>query len=89
MLKTLSRITDRDIYKITKSPEEYSTSKIKIKEIGEKIIPLNEYENAIIDFDDILGSANGRHVDQFLIRGRHNNSFIIYHNRILIYQKEL
>ena len=58
MLKILSRISDRDIYIITKSPpEQYTNSKIKIKEICDEIKPLNEYENGIIVFDDILGSS--------------------------------
>ena len=74
MLKILSRIPDRDIYIITKSPpEQYTNSKIKIKEISDEIKPLNEYENGIIVFDDILGSSNSRFIDQFFIRGRHNN----------------
>ena len=48
MLKTSQR-PDRDIYIITKSiPEKYYNSKNKIKEIGEEIKSLNEYENAII-----------------------------------------
>ena len=66
MLKILSRISDRDIYTITKSPpEQYTDSKIKIKEISDEIKPLNEYENGIIVFDDILGSSNSRFIDQF------------------------
>ena len=74
MLKILSRISDRDVYIITKSPQEqYTNSKIKIKEIDDEIKPLNEYENGIIVFDDILGSSNSRFIDQFFIRGRHNN----------------
>ena len=36
-------------------PVQYSTSELKIKEIGEEIKPLKECENAIIDFYDILG----------------------------------
>ena len=61
MLKILSRMIDRDIYIITKSPpEQYTISKIKIKEISDEIKPLNEYENGIIVFDDILGSSNSR-----------------------------
>ena len=49
MLKTLSRMPDRDIYIITKSPpEQYTNSKIKIKEISDEIKPLNEYEHGII-----------------------------------------
>ena len=79
MLKILSRITDRDIYIITKSPpEQYTNSKIKIKEISDEIKPLNEYENGIIVFDDILGSSNSKFIDQFFIRGRHNNLDIYY-----------
>ena len=79
MLKTLSRIPNRDIYIITKSPpEQYTNSKIKIKEISDEIKPLNEYENGIIVSDDILGSSNSRFIDQFFIRGRHNNLDIYY-----------
>ena len=79
MLKILSRISDRDIYIITKSPpEQYTNSKIKIREISDEIKPLNEYENGIIVFDDVLGSTNSRFIDQFFIRGRHNNLDIYY-----------
>ena len=79
LLKILSRISDRDIYIITKSPpEQYLNSKIKIKEINDEIKPLNEYENGIIVFDDILGSSNSTFIDQFFIRGRYNNLDIYY-----------
>ena len=79
MLQILSRISDRDIYIINKSPpEQYSKAKIKIKEINDEIKPLNEYENGIIDFDDILGSTNSRFMNQFFIRGRHNKLDIYY-----------
>ena len=79
MLKILSRISDRDINIITKSPpEQYTNSKIKIKEISDEIKPLNEYENGIMLFDDILGSSNSRFIDQFFIRGLHNNLDIYY-----------
>ena len=79
MLKILSRISDRDIYIITESPpEQYSNSKIKVKEISDEIKSLNEYENDIIVFDDILGSSKSRFIDQFFIRGRHNNLDIYY-----------
>ena len=79
MLKILSQMIDRDICIITKSPpEQYTTSKIKIKEITDEIKPLNEYENGDIVFDDILGSSNSKFIDQFFIRGRHNNLDIYY-----------
>ena len=64
---------------ITKSPpEQYSSSKIKIKEIGEEIKPLKEYEKAIIVFADNLGSTNSRYIPQFFIRGRHSNLDVYY-----------
>ena len=91
MLKILSRIPNRDIYIITKSPpEQYTNSKIKIKELNDEIKPLNENENGIIVFDDSLGSSNSRFIVQFFIKGRHNNLdlYIIHHNPILICQKE-
>ena len=79
VLKFLSRTPDRDIYIITKSPpEQYSNSKIKNKEIGEEIEPLDEYENAIIVFDDILGSSNSKYTDQYFIRSRYNNLDMYY-----------
>ena len=79
MLKILSRIPNRDIYINTKSPpEQYSNSKIRIKELSVEIKPLSEHENSIIVFDDILGSSNSRFIDQFFIRGRHNNLDIYY-----------
>ena len=79
MLEILSRIPDRDIYRITNSPpEQYTNSKIKIKETSDEIKPLNEYENGILVFDDILGSSNSRFIDQFFIRGQHNNLDIYY-----------
>ena len=79
MLKFLSRIPDRDFCIITKSPtEQYTKSKIKIKEISDENKPLKEYENGIVGFDDILGSSNSRFIDRFFIRGRHNNLDIYY-----------
>ena len=79
VLKILSRILNRDIYIITKSPpEKYSNSKIKTKEIGDEIKPLNEYENCAIVFDDILGSTNSNYIDRYFIRGRHNHLDIYY-----------
>ena len=73
-LKILSRIIDQDIYIITKlPPEQYSSSKIITKQIGEENKPLNEYKSANIVFDDNLCSSNSKYINQFLIRGRHNN----------------
>ena len=51
---------------------------MKIKEIGEEIGPSKANKKSIIVFDDILGSSNGRCMDQFFIRGRHNNLDLHY-----------
>ena len=77
MLKILSRIPDRDVYITFRSPpEQYTNSKIKVNEISDEIKTLNEYKNGIIVLDYILGSSNSRFIDQFFIRGRHNNLHI-------------
>ena len=55
------------------TPEQYSYSKIRIKEISDEIKPLSEYENGIIVFDDILGSSSSRFIDQFFLSRRHKN----------------
>ena len=79
ILKILSRIPNRDIYIIAKSPpDQYSNSKIEIEEISDEIKPVSEYENGIIVFDDILGSSESKFIDQYFIRGRHNNLDIYY-----------
>ena len=91
MLKILSRKPHRSIYLFTKSLlEQCSKSKMKTKEIGEKIKPLSEYKNAIIVFDDILGTSTSKIKGQFFIRGSHNNfDNFICRNSILIYQKDV
>ena len=80
MKKFLSRVPpERNIYIIIKSPpEQYSNSKIKLREISDEIKPLNKYENAVIVFDDVLGSSNSNYIDQFFIRGKHNNLDVYY-----------
>ena len=79
ILKILSRTPDRDFYIITKSPpEQYSNSKIKIKEISDKIKPLRNYANGIIVLDDVLGLSNKRLLDQYIIGGRHIDLDIFY-----------
>ena len=87
MLKILSRIQlDRYLYMITKSPPEQSSFfKIKIKEIGEEIKPLYEYENGIIVFDDVLGLSNSRDIDKFFIRGLYNNLDIYFFIEIALW----
>ena len=43
-----------------------------MKKIGEKIKPLNEYENSVIGFDDFLGSSTCKYLDQFFVRDLEN-----------------
>ena len=88
MLKVITRIPNRYIYIITKSPpEQNSNSKIKIKEISDEIKPLNYYEKAIIFFDDNLGPSSSKFIPRIFIRSRHTN-LDIYLNPILTCQKE-
>ena len=52
-------------------PEKYY--KMKVKAIGEKIEPLIEYKNNVIVFEDYFGSPNSERIDQFFVRGTHDN----------------
>ena len=73
MFEILSRLPDRDIYIITKSPsEQYSNSKNKVTENDEEIKHLSEYKNTIMVFDDNLVSSICKYIHQFFKRGRHN-----------------
>ena len=74
LLRFFSRLTDRDVYIFTKlTPEQYSKSQIKLKEVREEMKPLIAYENAVIVFDVILGTTTSEFIDQFFKGGRHNN----------------
>ena len=81
MLKFLPRIPERHVYLITKStPEQYSNSRSKIKEIGDFLNLRTNMKklSQVTVFDDILGSLKSRYIDHFSIRGRHNNLEILY-----------
>ena len=65
-----SRLPDKDFYIISKlPPEQYFDCKIKTKEIGDKIKPLNENKIGIIVFDDFLGTPKNKNIDQFFKSG--------------------
>ena len=49
-----------------------------MKEISDEIEPLSEYQNAFIVFDDIIRSSNSKLVNQYFIRGQHNDLDIYY-----------
>ena len=63
------------IFIITKSLNQYS--KIKAQ-TSDEIQPLNEYENSVVVFDDMLLSKRESNIDLFFTRGRHNNIDIYY-----------
>ena len=50
----------RFLYNHQISSRRVSNFKIKIKEINEEIKLLNEYENAILVFDEFLGTSRGK-----------------------------
>ena len=82
MWKFFSRILDKDFYIINKSPpEQYSKTKIKIKEKSFEFKPLNEYENDMVVFDNNLGSSSSKFLNQFCIRGRNKNLDIYYQSQ--------
>ena len=63
------------IFIITKSINQYP--KIKAQ-TSDEIQPLNEYENSVVVFDDMLLSKQESNIDLFFTRGRHNNIDIYY-----------
>ena len=63
------------IFIITESLNQYP--KIKAQ-TSDEIQPLNEYENSVVVFDDMLLSKQESNIDLFFTRGRHNNFDIYY-----------
>ena len=63
------------IFIITKSLNQYS--KIKAQ-TSDEIQPINEYENSVVVFDDMLLSKQESNIDLFLTRGRYNNIDIYF-----------
>ena len=63
------------IFIITKSLNQYPNIKAQT---SDEIQPLNEYENSVVVFDDMLLSKQESNIDLFFTRGRHNNIDIYY-----------
>ena len=63
------------IFIITKSLNQYP--KIKAQ-TSDEIQQLNEFENSVVLFDDMLLSKQESNIDPFSTRGRHNNIDIYY-----------
>ena len=63
------------IFIITKSINQYTNIKAQT---SDEIQPLNEYENSVVVFDDMLLSKQESNIDLFFTRWHHNNIDIYY-----------
>ena len=63
------------IFIITKSLNQYPKFKAQT---SDEIQPLNEYENSVVVFDDMLLSKQESNIDRFFTRGRHYKTDIYY-----------
>ena len=63
------------IFIITKSLNQYPNIKAQT---SDEIQPLNEYENSVVVFDDMLLSKQESNIDLFFTRGRHKKLDIYY-----------
>ena len=59
------------IFLITKSLSHYPNIKAQT---SDEIQPLNEYENSVVVFNDMLLSKQESNIDLIFTRGRHNNN---------------
>ena len=67
------------IFIITKSINQYPNIKAQT---SVEVQPLENYENSIVVFDDMLLSTQENNIDLFFNRGRHNNNDIYYISQI-------
>ena len=63
------------IFIITKSLNQYPNINAQT---SNEIQPLENYENSVVVFDDMLLSKQESNIDLFFTRGRHNNIDIFY-----------
>ena len=75
LMKHILSQKQEPIFIITKSLNQYP--KIKAQ-TSDEIQPLNEFENGVVVFDDMLLSKQESNTDLFFTRGRHNNIDIYY-----------
>ena len=74
MLKVLEKIDNkRPIHIITRSPNQYSNYKTTTE-----IKPINKYKGSVVIFDDMLGAKNSSQIDDFFLRGRHEDLDVYY-----------
>ena len=75
MLSLLKDKNPDDVYIICKTDNQYSS---KFHNQSREILPLEDYGNKTIVFDDMLGSKEAKDFDAFFTRGRHQNLDIYY-----------
>ena len=69
MLKKLEKKGNkRPIHIITPSPNQYPNYKT-----SDEIKPINKSKGSVVIFDDRLGAKNSSQIDEFFIRGRHED----------------
>ena len=74
MLKVLEKIGDqRPIHIINRSPNQYLNYKT-----SNEIKPIHKYKGSVVIFDDMLGAKNSSQIDEFFMRGRHENIDVYY-----------
>ena len=74
MLKVLEKIgKKRPIPILSRSPNQYPNYKT-----SNEIKPINKYRRSVVIFDDLLGAKNSSQIDEFLTRGRHEDSDVYY-----------
>ena len=74
MLKVLEKIGDqRPIHIITRSPNQYPNYKT-----SHETKPINKYKGSVVIFDDMLGARNSSQIDEFFMRGRHEDLDVYY-----------
>ena len=74
MLKVLERVGDkRPIHIITRSTNRYPNYKT-----SNGIKPINKYKGSNVIFDDMLGARKCSQIDEFLTRGRREDSDVYY-----------
>ena len=64
-----------DVYIIGKTDNQYP---LKFQNQSREILPLEDYGNKTIVFDNMLGSKEAKAIDAFFTRGRHQNFYIYY-----------
>ena len=71
----LNKLNPDDVYIICRSKGQYPD---KYVNQSTELLPLEDYQNKTVFFDDMLCSKKTGEIDQFFTRSRHQNIIIIY-----------